>query len=140
MFNVLEIMLIRKSIISFNETNIQIFQNKIKRQSSLRKNVSYGLHKINKWEKNHEYIETLTKIMPAFKGDKKLGNWITHNSIKYFFEKYGHILRIKLLILYFQLLKDHFIFLEWTLGFWKVFFVFFLFFFNWSFNDCYCLN
>lgn len=48
MFNVLEIMLIRKSIISFNEINIQIFQNKIKRQSSLRKNVSYGLCKINK--------------------------------------------------------------------------------------------
>lgn len=36
MFNVLEIMLIRKSIISFNEINIQIFQNKIKRQSSAR--------------------------------------------------------------------------------------------------------
>lgn len=51
MFNVLEIMLIRKSIISFNEINIQIFQNKIKRQSSAREEggkipISCRLHKI----------------------------------------------------------------------------------------------
>lgn len=65
MFNVLEIMLIRKSIISFNEINIQIFQNKIKRQSSAReeegkKPTSCRLHKITPMRgKINECIETV---------------------------------------------------------------------------------
>lgn len=60
MFNVLEIMLIRKSIISFNEINTQIFQNKIKRQSSPRKCLLWFAYN-KQMGKNYEYIETLTK-------------------------------------------------------------------------------
>lgn len=63
MFNVLEIMLIRKGIISFNEINIQIFQNKIKGQSSARKGKNMphfcGFHKMTlKWVGINECIET----------------------------------------------------------------------------------
>lgn len=57
MFNVLEIMLIRKSIISFNEINIQIFQNKIKRQSSVRKKCLLWFAENKQMRKINEYIE-----------------------------------------------------------------------------------
>lgn len=46
------------------------------------------------------------KLCLHSKGERKFGNWISHNLIKYFLENSGHIWRIKLLILYFWLLQE----------------------------------